>query len=133
MTAESNLPPKPAKAGSTNQTAIRLSWGRSTTPLEAIERTLYALADQVTGAIKEVTDEWELMAYPRASSVQVESLKHRIRQEVNDQTLRLRIAERTDPIRNLVFALAFSRADLSLTHQAPDDQVSARHRDDLKQ
>lgn len=43
-----------------------------------------------------------------------------MRQEVTDQTLRVRIAERTDPIRNLVFALAFSRSGLTDADGARD-------------
>ena len=42
-------------------------------------------------------------------TVQADDLKHRFRLEVNDQILRARIAKETEPLRNLVFALAFSR------------------------
>ena len=38
---------------------------------------------------------------------------HRMRSEVIDQSLRLRIARETEPLRNLIFALAFSRTGLS--------------------
>ena len=41
------------------------------------------------------------------------TLKHRFRAEVNDQILRVRIAKETEPLRNLVFALAFSRTGLA--------------------
>jgi His-Xaa-Ser system protein HxsD len=94
-------------------TAIEMSWATSTTPLEAVERSLYALADQVTGVVSESGPVWEVLVYPRSASANRERLAHQMRQEVTDQTLRLRIAERTDPIRNLVFALAFSRSPQS--------------------
>ena len=41
-----------------------------------------------------------------------DELKHRFRAEVNDQILRARIAKETEPLRNLVFALAFSQTGL---------------------
>ena len=41
-----------------------------------------------------------------------DELRHRFRAEVNDQILRLRIAKETEPLRNLVFALAFSQTGL---------------------
>ena len=40
-------------------------------------------------------------------------LSHRIRAEVIDQALRLRIAAQTEPLRNLIFALAFSQTGLA--------------------
>jgi His-Xaa-Ser system protein HxsD len=89
-----------------------LSWDKATVPLEAVERALYALADQLTGAVVDEGASWCLTAHPREPHADVAALGHRLRQEVNDQTLRVRIAERTDPVRNLVFALAFSRSGL---------------------
>jgi His-Xaa-Ser system protein HxsD len=87
-------------------------WDQSTVPLEALERALYALADQVTGSLESAGDMWRMLVHPRGPVRDRELLTHRLRQEVNDQTLRVRIAERTDPVRNLVFALAFSRSGL---------------------
>lgn len=114
----------PPKAGSTESNAsaaqegplvpcFELSWDKATTPLEAIERSLYALADRLTGSVSESGHTWTVTIYPRASNTGQEMLEHRLRQEVNDQVLRVRIAERTDPVRNLVFALAFSRSGLT--------------------
>src|SRR6478752_1695889 len=92
---------------------IHMSWAQSTTPLEAIERALYALADQLSGAVNDGGHDWEVLIHPRSTSANRDGLAHQMRQEVTDHTLRLRIAERTDPIRNLVFALAFSRSPQS--------------------
>ncbi|WP_147455874.1 hypothetical protein [Nocardioides mangrovicus] len=78
-----------------------------------MERALYALADQVTGSVADRDGKWVLTAHPRAARADLTALEHRLRQEVNDQTLRVKIAQRTDPLRNLVFALAFSRAPLA--------------------
>jgi His-Xaa-Ser system protein HxsD len=99
---------------------LEMTWPRSTTPLEAIERALYALADQVSGVVAEFGSSWLVTLHPRSSSAPAERLQHRMRQEVTDQTLRVRIAERTDPIRNLVFALAFSRSGIAPGAAASD-------------
>jgi His-Xaa-Ser system protein HxsD len=87
-------------------------WAKATVPLEALERALYAMADRATGTIQDGGDEWVAEMHPRAVRADTASLGHLLRQEVNDQVLRVKIAERTDPIRNLVFALAFSRSGL---------------------
>lgn len=98
------------------EAGFSMFWSRETVPLEAIERALYELADRVTGEIFPVGDCWRVTLYPRGTEDGVEDLAARLRQEVTDQTLRLRIAQRTDPIRNVVFALAFSRSGLIDSH-----------------
>jgi His-Xaa-Ser system protein HxsD len=50
--------------------------------------------------------------FPRTRDTTDDELKHRFRAEVNDQILRVRIAKETEPLRNLVFALAFSQTGL---------------------
>jgi len=90
-----------------------LTWQKATTALEAIERAVYSMTDLITGTIVERNSVWELAAYPRAQELDRTHLGHQLRQEVIDQGLRLKIAERTDPIRNLVFALAFSQSGLA--------------------
>jgi His-Xaa-Ser system protein HxsD len=90
-----------------------VTWPKDVTPAEAIERALYALADTVSGVVGSNGDVWELTAYPKSERADRDAIGHRLREEVTDQSLRLRIAERTDPIRNLVFALAFSRSGLA--------------------
>lgn len=90
-----------------------ISWPKEVTPAEAIERALYALADTVSGVVASRGDLWELTAYPKSERANRDAIGHRLREEVIDQSLRLRIAERTDPIRNLIFALAFSRSGLA--------------------
>lgn len=92
---------------------IEMLWSKATTPLEAIERALYAMADQVSGTTSEAGEDWRVAIYPRSGIASQDRLEHLVRQEVTDQTLRVRIAERTDPIRNLVFAVAFSRSGLA--------------------
>jgi His-Xaa-Ser system protein HxsD len=91
---------------------LRSDWSKSTVPLEALDRALYAFADRATGVVDDVGDVWRVELHPRGVVADAEVLSHLFRQEVNDQKLRLSIAARTDPIRNLVFALAFSRSGL---------------------
>ena len=93
-------------------TAFELEWDRTTVPLEALERALYSLADRLTGTVSAESRCWRLTVQPRASQADPTELGHLLRQTVNDHTLRVRIGEKTDPIRNLVFALAFSKSGL---------------------
>jgi His-Xaa-Ser system protein HxsD len=87
-------------------------WPKSVVPLEALERTLYAMADRATGTIRDAGDVWILELQPKPSAIDAAAMGHLLRQEVNDQSLRVKIAEKTDPLRNLVFAMAFSRSGL---------------------
>lgn len=95
-----------------NDDSFTLEWDRRTVPLEALERALYAVAEELTGTIEQRDDSWLTALHPRGPHAAPHALAHRLRQEVNDQVLRVRIAERTDPLRSLVFALAFSRSGL---------------------
>ena len=92
--------------------AFESAWVKTVVPLEALERTLYSLADRATGTIRDEGDVWILELQPKTSVPNAADLLHLLRQEVNDQSLRVKIAERTDPLRNLVFAMAFSRSGL---------------------
>lgn len=92
-------------------------WPKEVTPVEAIERALYTMAGTVSGVVESNGDVWEVTAYPKSERADRDAICHRLREEVTDQSLRLRIAERTDPIRNLVFALAFSRSGLTSADQ----------------
>ena len=89
-----------------------VAWQQATTSIEAIERALYAMADLVSGTIAADGDQLIATVYPRDVTLTNDALAHRLRQEVTDQALRIKIAQRTDPIRNLVFALAFSQSGL---------------------
>jgi len=92
--------------------AFELEWDNTTVPLEAVERALYSLADRLTGSISAEARSWRLTVHARTARADATELGHLLRQAVNDHTLRVRIAEKTDPVRNLVFALAFSKSGL---------------------
>jgi His-Xaa-Ser system protein HxsD len=70
------------------------------------------VAAEVTVDIRVSGADYVCTLFPRRAETAAEELRHRFRAEVNDQILRARIAKETDPLRNLVFALAFSRTGL---------------------
>ncbi|HUR47911.1 MAG TPA: hypothetical protein VMY88_00070 [Acidimicrobiales bacterium] len=86
----------------------------SLTPLEAVERAAYALSASVTldfARDPEAPDVLVCTLHPRVGDPD-EELLHRFRQEVTDQVLRVRIGEQTAPVRDLIYAVAFSRTGL---------------------
>lgn len=93
--------------------AVEISFDRNTTELDALQRAAYAVADLMTVDIRASATDYICTLFPRRAEVDEGALKHRIRTEVIDQTLRLRIAKQTEPIRNLIFALAFSETGLA--------------------
>jgi His-Xaa-Ser system protein HxsD len=93
--------------------AVEITFDRSTTELYALQRAAYAVADLMTVDIRTSDTDYVCTLFPRAAGLDEDALKHRIRTEVIDQGLRLRIAKETEPIRNLIFALAFSETGLA--------------------
>jgi His-Xaa-Ser system protein HxsD len=93
--------------------AMEISFDRATTELDALQRAVYAVADLMTVDIRASGTDYVCTLFPRRAGLDGETLKHRIRAEVIDQALRRRIAKETEPIRNLVFALAFSETGLA--------------------
>jgi His-Xaa-Ser system protein HxsD len=92
---------------------VEISFDKGTTELDALQRTVYALDDLMTVDIRESGTDYVCTLFPRRSGLDKDTLKHRIRAELVDQTLRLRIAKETEPIRNLIFALAFSETGVA--------------------
>jgi His-Xaa-Ser system protein HxsD len=98
---------------SADGTIASVTFDRETIQLNALQRAAYAVASLVTVDITESGDKYVCTLFPRDSAADPDVLAHRIRSEVIDQTLRLRIAAETEPLRNLIFALAFSQTGLS--------------------
>jgi His-Xaa-Ser system protein HxsD len=92
-----------------------VAFDRSTVQLDAVQRAAYAVAALMTVDIRASDDEYVCTLFPRELHTDLDALVHRIRSEVIDQTLRLRIAQETEPLRNLIFALAFSQTGLADT------------------
>jgi His-Xaa-Ser system protein HxsD len=91
---------------------ITLIFDQATVDLDALQRSVYAVAAAMTVDIRVSGTDYVCTLFPRRPGVDEEP-KHRFRMEVNDQILRSRIAKETEPLRNLVFALAFSQTGLA--------------------
>jgi His-Xaa-Ser system protein HxsD len=94
---------------------ITLVFDQATVELDALQRSAYALAAEMTTDVRVSGGDYVCTLYRRGQDITDDELKHRFRAEVNDQVLRVRIARETEPLRNLVFALAFSQTGLSQT------------------
>jgi len=92
--------------------SFELDWDQETAPLEAVDRALYSLADRMSGTVSAVGSSWRVTVHPRTDLADPTELAHDLRTSVNDHALRCRISAQTDPLRNLIFALAFSRSGL---------------------
>jgi His-Xaa-Ser system protein HxsD len=91
---------------------ITLIFDQATVELDALQRGAYAVAAEMTVDISVCGADYVCTLFPRTQDAVDDELKHRFRAEVNDQILRARIAKETEPLRNLVFALAFSQTGL---------------------
>lgn len=91
---------------------LTVTFDQATIQLDALQRAVYAVADVMTVDIAVSGGRFVCTLYARNRADDEDELAHRLRAEVIDQTLRLRIAEQTEPLRNLIFALAFSRTGL---------------------
>jgi His-Xaa-Ser system protein HxsD len=101
-----------ANAETTASNEITLVFDQGTVDLDALQRSAYAVAAEMTVDIRASGADYVCTLFPRNQDAAGGELKHRFRAEVNDQILRVRIAKETEPLRNLVFALAFSQTGL---------------------
>lgn len=90
-----------------------VTFDRATIELDAVQRAAYAVAALMTVNVRTSADEYECTLFARDPDADPADLAHRMRSEVIDQTLRLRIGQQTEPLRNLIFALAFSQTGLA--------------------
>ena len=102
-----------AETGTAGAAEITLIFDQATVDLDALQRGAYAVAAEMTVDIRACGADYVCTLFPRGRDADGEDLRHRFRAEVNDQILRLRIAKETEPLRNLVFALAFSQTGLA--------------------
>jgi His-Xaa-Ser system protein HxsD len=100
-------------AGAIGAAEITLAFDQATADLDALQRSAYAVAAEMTVDIRVCGPDYVCTLFPRRRDTTGDELKHRFRAEVNDQILRVRIAKETEPLRNLVFALAFSQTGLA--------------------
>ena len=99
-------------AGAIDAAEIALVFDQATVGLDALQRSAYAVAAEMTVDIRVCAADYVCTLFPRKPVVIADEVRHRFRAEVNDQILRVRIAKETEPLRNLVFALAFSQTGL---------------------
>jgi His-Xaa-Ser system protein HxsD len=111
MSAVNGLPGANIQAAATEE--ILVVFDQATVDLDALQRSAYAVAAQMTVDIRAFDSDYVCTLFPREHAPAADELKHRFRSEVNDQILRARIAKETELLRNLVFALAFSRTGLA--------------------
>jgi His-Xaa-Ser system protein HxsD len=97
---------------------MTLTFDQITADLDALQRSAYAVAAEMTVDIRLAGDDFVCTLFPRGAELDSDELRHRFRAEVNDQILRIRIAKETEPLRNLVFALAFSQTGLAESETA---------------
>jgi His-Xaa-Ser system protein HxsD len=96
---------------------ITLVFDQAAVDLDALQRGAYALAAEMTADIRVRDSDYVCTLFRRGQDITDDELMHRFRAEVNDQVLRARIAKETEPLRNLVFALAFSQTGLTGTEE----------------
>jgi His-Xaa-Ser system protein HxsD len=100
-------------AGASGAAEVTLAFDRATVDLDALQRSAYAVAAEMTVDIRVCGVDYVCTLFPRRQDMADDELRHRFRAEVNDQILRVRIAKETESLRNLVFALAFSQTGLA--------------------
>jgi His-Xaa-Ser system protein HxsD len=92
--------------------ATVVHFDRATVELDAIQRAAYALAATMTLDIVAAGSQYACKVCPRDVKTTSADLAHLLRTEVNDQILRRRISAETAPLRDVIFALAFSQTGL---------------------
>jgi His-Xaa-Ser system protein HxsD len=102
-----------AGTGEVSTGEITLAFDQATVDLDALQRSAYAVAAEMTVDIRVSGADYVCTLFPRRRDGAGDEMRHRFRAEVNDQLLRARIARETEPLRNLVFALAFSQTGLA--------------------
>jgi His-Xaa-Ser system protein HxsD len=103
---------------------VQVTFDQATVGLDALQRAAYAVASLMTVDITASGDTYVCRLFPRDPAADTDELAHRMRAEVIDQTLRVRIAVETEPLRNLIFALAFSQTGLAGDDAAVGDETA---------
>ena len=82
--------------------------------VEAVKRAAYQFSDRVAVEVAPVDGTIHCRLIPRSTTAaeRLEQIAHDFRIEVLDQDLRLKIADETEPLRNLILSLAFSKTGL---------------------
>jgi His-Xaa-Ser system protein HxsD len=104
--------------------SVEITFDQATVSLDSLQRAAYALANLMSVDITASGDRYVCRLFPRERAADADELAHRMRAEVIDQSLRIRIAAETEPLRNLIFALAFSQTGLAEDETAQPDETT---------
>jgi His-Xaa-Ser system protein HxsD len=104
--------PPAATSSESAPTVVTLEFDKSIQTLGALESAAYRLIGSATCQIEQTTECFVCHLAPKTSATQAERLSGAVLRErfldlVTDENLRLRVAEKTDGIRNVILALAF--------------------------
>lgn len=102
------------------QPALRIEFDRLVASVDAVQRAAYGLAGEASIEVTLRDETVVCTIYPRRDSVVGEEVAHRLRNAVTDEVLRARIAAETAPVRDLIFALAFSQTGLVADEATPE-------------
>jgi len=91
---------------------MQISVAKSVCTIEALHRAAYRAAHLGAAQISEGDSEWHVQLLPLKEADQ-EPLKHEFLINLSDESLREIIRARTDPLRSLILAHAYSNTRLS--------------------
>ncbi len=80
--------------------------------IEAVKRAAYRFTDKIVVEIEPSADGIACTLRPTSPKSDMRTLENEFRNEVLDQDLRIRIGKETEPMRNLILSLAFSKTKL---------------------
>jgi His-Xaa-Ser system protein HxsD len=100
--------------GDDGRTGTRVTFDARVYALQVIKKAAYRFLRELDVAITQEGDSWvcTLTFASPASTDAIERAERELRAEVLDQDLRASIARETEPVRNAILALAFSRTGL---------------------
>jgi His-Xaa-Ser system protein HxsD len=91
---------------------IKISVAKTAYSAEAINRAAYKVAQLGSAQISDSESEWIIHLFPQ-SNVESEALRHEFLANLSDESLREIIRARTDPLRSLILAHAYSNTRLT--------------------
>jgi His-Xaa-Ser system protein HxsD len=95
-----------------NESVVVVKFAAGVFSIDAIKRAAYRFVDRLTIEIEPHADEIVCRLRPNAANPDPAALESEFRNEVLDQDLRIQIGHETEPLRNLILSLAFSKTGL---------------------
>ncbi|MGA2057997.1 MAG: hypothetical protein ABSG88_22165 [Bradyrhizobium sp.] len=111
-TPHTHLMPQAANGSAPSSVGIVVDFDSSIQSLGALDAAVYRLIGTATCQIDRVGDRYVCRVTPSASlqkreSLSGDDLRERFLNLVSDENLRIRVAEKTEGVRNVILALAF--------------------------